>query len=1626
MLKNLKIAKKLLISFLLVSIIPIIVFAIIVSVYIFGVMSNNAEEQLKSVRDNKENQIVQYFTDKNSEIKLLGRDVEILIDAGYNNIHTIHALKKNAVEEYFDNMINTTINGSKSETINLLTNSLIKSAENNEILNKADSYISTYIENMGYVDAYVLSKDQGQIMYSYKKGKDLGVMLNSKEHLGEGMYKAWHSVIKEDAVHIEDFSAYTYSGGEQAGFIGAPIKDTKGETIAVFVLQFAKDALNSIVQPNLGLGKSGETYLGTEINSQFGFRSDLLITGDGNYSVGDLMPKSLMPEYVTKTFEGESINEIFKDSKGEMVMVSTTTLNILNLKWIMVTKMDLAEIIAINNTDKENGNYYLNYAEDYNISDLFLVHPDGYVFYSAKEGEEYKTNILNGIYKDTNFAKLIRDINQSKDFSIVDYQKYSPKNDLPEAFVGIPILNDHKGIECILVLQISVDPINKMMKETETLGNSGEAYLVGSDFLMRSDSYLDPINRNVIQSFENPEKGSIKTETVYKVLEGKDGTDHIRDYRGEKVISSYVPIDIYSLNWGLIVEEDESEAYKIITILIISVILLVLITAVLVTIIALFVSKSISRPIIEISSWAQRVAIGDNEIKDIKVNNDEIGDMKKSIENMVKSLNKVSRVCEAIAVGDLSEKFELRSKEDRLGKAVKLMRENFIQVVMQANAIAQNDYNVAIEKRSEKDELGAALINMVTKLKKATEESNKVDFIKSGESEINDIFRQELDNQTLGKKIITFLCKYINAQVGVFMIKDKDNYKLISSYAFNTRKNTNFLIKEGEGLTGQAIFEKELIYIKDVPNEFLTIESTIGEMKANHVLLIPCVYENEVKCVLEIGSYKPFNGVEIELLQQTKENIAIAIHSNNVRKEMQELLDRTLKQSEDLKISKIQLQEQQEELKQSNDELEKQTMELKASESKSQTQQEELRVINEELEEKTENLIEQKNEIDNKNKALMETQKLIEDKGNEIEITSKYKSEFLANMSHELRTPLNSILILSQLMLENDKGSLSENEKEYAKTINTAGEDLLNLINDILDLSKIEAGKMELCIEPFDINSLINDVYSIFLPISNKKEVTLIKTVDNNIPSSIISDEMKIGQIIKNLVSNAVKFTKKGEIEISAKLEGEGNIAIAVRDTGIGIAQDKQVHIFGAFQQADGTTSRKYGGTGLGLAISKELATILGGELNLESKVGYGSTFELVIPIKNKKNLNKIEVKQDLPKIGDADILIIEDDLNFRKILKEMAESRGHKVICVDSGEEGLEIVNKTNIGAIILDIGLPGISGWEVLRQLKKSDHTKDIPIHIMSGKDLDEAEENKGYVNYLKKPISVRNLNKALNKIERLINKNIKQLLIVGVDEKATEDITQELSNVENNIIIKISETGKQAKDLLRNQKFDCIVIDIKLKDMRGSELATDLRKNDITQAPIIIYSERDLSNEENDELEQYIEAVIIEGTKSLNRIVDEAILFLNHIEKNNAHKGKIIMKTSHDKEVILEGKKVLIADDDMRNVFALSSSLESKGMKVIIAKNGKVVLEKLEEHNDIDIVLMDIMMPEMDGYTAIRKIRKLQNHYASIPIIALTAKAMKEDKTKCISAGANDYMSKPVKIDQLIGLMKVWIYK
>ncbi|RPD38673.1 response regulator [Chitinophaga barathri] len=964
-------------------------------------------------------------------------------------------------------------------------------------------------------------------------------------------------------------------------------------------------------------------------------------------------------------------------------------------------------------------------------------------------------------------------------------------------------------------------------------------------------------------------------------------------------------------------------------------------------------------------------------------------------------------------------------------------RINIIQNV--AGNISAGEYNTRVKEEGA-DGLGVlsvSLNRMAASLESSFNELSAREWQQTGIASMNDKMIGEYDLPTLSRNIIDYLVQYTGSQTGAFYVAEGDSHlNLTGGFAIDNA-GTDKTIAFGEGLAGQCALSRHTLKLEDIPEELLTIRHATGTLKPRSVIAIPLYHERKITGVIELGSLKNFGPREQSFLEDAAHNIGTAIYSVENRRRLQELLEETQSQSEEL-------QAQHNELENINSELEAQTEKLQASEEELRVQQEELVDANDLLEDRA-RVLEETNQL------VMERNADIQRKAEELAQSTRYKSEFLANMSHELRTPLNSILLLSRLMAENSKQNLSDEQIEYALVIQQSGKGLLTLIDEILDLSKIEAGKMDLVYSEVDVNELTQDMKSLFTPMAMEKGIRFTVTQEPDVPPSMETDRQRLEQILRNLLSNAMKFTDEGSVELKIyRPEGSRDkLAFVVKDTGIGIAADKQNLIFEAFRQEDGSTRRKYGGTGLGLSISREFAKLLGGEIRLKSAPGKGSEFIVILPetaasiivpeeeqnsgpapLKEIPQLRQRFVSETIPapieddrnqvKPGDRVILIVEDDTNFAKSLLEFTRSKGYKGVVSVRGDEAFKLVEQYSPLGILLDIQLPVKDGWEVMEELKNNPKTKHIPVHVMSSYQARFKSLSKGAVDFIDKPVSFEKMEDIFSQIEFMLNKNPRKVLIVEENIKHAKALAYFLGNYKVNTEIKDSISG--SVEALLKKEVNCVILDMGASRSRSYDTLEEVKKQQgLENIPIIVFTGRNLGREEEQQLRSYADSVVIKVANSYQRIMDEVSLFLHLVDGQkdaNGNAGGLGMM-----DVVLRGKTVLVADDDVRNIFSLSKALEQCGMKVISAMDGKEALDKVKKE-PVDIVLMDMMMPEMDGYESTRLI-KADPQTAAMPVIAVTAKAMRGDREKCIEAGASDYISKPVDIDQLLSLLRVWLY-
>ncbi len=957
------------------------------------------------------------------------------------------------------------------------------------------------------------------------------------------------------------------------------------------------------------------------------------------------------------------------------------------------------------------------------------------------------------------------------------------------------------------------------------------------------------------------------------------------------------------------------------------------------------------------------------------------------LQNITQTLKDFAKITNSVANGDLQTSVEVKSENDILAISLNKMVDILKDVAQKADEISRGNYDLEIIPKNNKDILSIALQKMTLKLRSLFNEREITEWTQTAQVNVANILRLDTTVELLSQNLLEKISQYTNAFVGSLYMKD-DEYSLELSavYAHANKKSLQRKIELGEGIVGQAAKEDRIIIMKHVPKDYISIQSSLGQSVSLHLIVIPFSYKGDLRGVLELGYFEEIDTKIVSLLELLRESFGIAFENILAKDRLHKALFKEQSISEELQV-----------------------------------QEEELRVSNE-------SLVIQSKKLQAQKDALEQSAIEIKTKAREIELASKYKSEFLANMSHELRTPLNSLLILAYSLSLNEENHLSKDEVESAEVIYESGQHLLSLINDVLDIAKVEAGKMVINQERINSGELLHDINKRFAHMAKDKNITFETIKSENMVHEFISDKVKVTQILTNLISNALKFTKEGGVFVNL-LRHENQLYFSVRDDGIGIEIDKQATIFEAFKQADNSTTRTYGGTGLGLSIALNFAKLLGGNITLKSELGVGSEFTLILPcivgiyeatkpieqeyivMQEKMVFLFLDDRESLDKTKPL-FLIIEDDMKFAKILYNSCKEKGYQAIVAVDGESGLNLASQYDFSGIILDYMLPGYNGADILTLLKQNPKTQYTPVHIMSAVDNLMNMKELGAIGQLTKPVSKEQIHTVLEELKKY-NNDLDLLLLNIEDASLQELLTKE------KVSFSVALDTTQGLKLLQENTYSAIILGINLSNMQDYHLLENIEenKNIINKPPIIICTDRELNDAEYDKLQSYSQRIIVDSLASQERLLDEISLFTNHAKKNN------LSQTSQETNMHLSGKVVLLVDDDMRNTYALAKILRQRSLTVHIASGGKRALNLLEEIPKIDIILMDIMMPEMDGYETIQEIKK-NNFYDNIPIVALTANAMSEDKQKCLNAGANDYITKPVNIDKLIVMIQMWL--
>ncbi|HIJ77901.1 MAG: response regulator [Desulfobulbaceae bacterium] len=1433
--------------------------------------------------------------------------------------------------------------------------------------------IQKFTSLYGYHD-FLLLDPAGNILYSVMAGDDLGRNIFSGQFAGNLFSHACRQALQSGEIIFSDLEHFDSSGDELDSFIVKTIKDKHGKTLGLIALQIPMEQIDQLMQNRVGMGRTGETFL---------IGNDLIMRSDSWKENGGTALKTRVETDLVNSWlhQHGSVESDTKDHSHHAaiqypnhrgikvfgVIEELTTLEKFDIHWAVVAEVTAEETLALVNRLRL-------------ITILLLA---GTAICVGLASIFIAGGIVAPIKDLTQWARLIAEGNLTpKEGAILDNEIGELQSSFQQMVISV------QGITEVCE-SIAIGDF------TKPIPIRGE-----NDSLGQAVTQMQKNLREVVRQAEAIAQGDFSVQITPWSAD---------DQLGAALLQMTIQLrDMEKTN-----RESLANANRLTEHL-----------------------DNLPTPVLSVN-------------KNFRINY--INNAGAGLAGMAQN-ECIGKYCY-----NLFPNGHCRTKECRVAMA---MRNKSIETA--ETMIYQDGYNLPIRYTgspvfNEKDEVVGALEYLIdiSETKTALQAIETESWIQAGVALVNDRLRGEQQLAKLCHNLLSALAQRLDIPMAAIYVAEEDSLNLLASYSSSANNTHRERFAAGEGIIGQVAREKQLLVIDEIPKESIRLVSGMLEAAPRQLVALPLIFEEQIKGVIELGAFNPLNEKKFAFLERIASHIAIAINSSQSRAKLTTLLKKTQQQA-------MELQNQQEELRVTNEELEAQTQSLKEREAQLQSQHEELMVVNEELEEKTNSLEEQRHDIEKKNQDLEHARLDLERKAEELTLASKYKSEFLANMSHELRTPLNSLLLLSNNLAQNKDGNLNEDQVESAEIMYNSGNDLLELINEILDLSKIEAGRVELNVADLALTELADHLRDNFQPLSTDKGLKFSINIDPQAPATIRTDRQRLEQVLRNLISNAVKFTDQGKVTVAirpltaAEQLPPGNPAIgstlvvAISDTGIGIPAEKQKIIFEAFHQVDGSTSRKYGGTGLGLSISKNLITLLEGELTLVSTPNQGSTFTLYLPyavtaakssgpaaaaspakpasppLAVRRPMPQAAIADDRDNIGEGDktLLIIEDDPNFAKTLVKQGHEKGFKCLASPNGHNGLILAEQFRPSAVILDINLPDLTGWEVLDALKKNPTLRHIPVHMMSVEEKTLDAYKKGAVGYLHKPVSQKDLHAAFDRLEHVIAKEIRELLVVEDDMILRREIVKLVGN--GDVKTTALATGAEVIQALKASRFDCMILDIGLPDMSGFELLDRLEhEQDVEIPPVIIYTGRELTREEHESLYHYTDSIIIKGVKSVERLLDETSLFLHRaVDRLPADSRKMIANL-YEQDAMFADKKLLVVDDDMRNAFALSKILSDKKMEILIANNGVKALEMLAEHQDIDLVLMDIMMPEMDGYETMAKIRS-QEKFWNLPIIALTAKAMPEDKAKCLAAGANDYLAKPVEEARLLSMMRIWLYR
>ncbi|MBF0294803.1 MAG: response regulator [Magnetococcales bacterium] len=1531
MFAKMRIGSRLMILFIVIGIVPLVVLGWHVRQIAEESLLSSTFAHLESIREIKKARIESYFIGSRRDLEVIASTIKMIRDQANDDLKEFVGVTKGDIEKYFHGMRQSMrLLRDDSGLLHALREMRASYADSGRQIDamacreqaaRLAPRLRNLVENLQVDDLFLLDRD-GEILLTHGQHGEMG-----RNPLGGAwgetpLGTALRQVMDHPDpgfVAVADLAPWDPAQGAQVGFFVGRLS-----TEGFVVLRFDAERIDAV------LARAQETIEqlhSRDARYRSGTKTDVRVVGrtdgaptlrsdrsGGRQRSSDPLEGALYERVLTSAVG----DEIYRNEGGEMALAVHARLAIPGLAWGIVVSRSLEEALGLG-PKQENAEFLRQFIKAYVHHDLLLIARNGTVFHSVAREDDYGSDMLAGRYRESNLGRLLRNILQTESFDFVDYEPYAPSNGKPSAFIGMPLLRQGQ-VEMMLVLQLSLEWVQRVMDQREGMGASGESYLVGPDHRMRSNARNDPVNRTVAASFVGSARhNGVEGEAVREALAGRSGIGLFNNYAGRGVLEAYVPVTMGPVTWALLVDIDEEEVQAPVRALMRAILVSGGMLILLVTLIALWTGRAFVAPLRELMGAAARISSGDFAARVGIRGGGEFADLGRMFNGMA------------------------ASSEEHLWLQTHLAR---------VTALVQ-------ESTREPD---------------------------------------------LAQSLIGYLAPLLGAGHGACHVCDPatGRYELRGGYGLLPRHASNTSFAVGEGLVGQCVVERRIVLLTHAPADYVKIGSGLGEGTPVQLLLVPMLFRESVLAVVELATFEEFTATHRALMEALRGPVGMGIANLQKSIHTRELLEETRVQSEELAA-------QQEELRRNNEELQEQQRELERS------------------------------------------REAVEGKIRDLALASRYKSEFLANMSHELRTPLNSLLLLSRMLSANRTGNLTEEQVQSIRIIHEGGAELLALINDILDLSKIEAGRMEVMVDTVDVRGWRERLLGQFAPLFREKGVGFEVILEPDAPTAIRTDEVKMGRVVKNFLANAGKFTERGGVTVRigspagerCGQEGgvrfvEGNawarmvLSISVADTGIGIEREKLALIFEAFQQADGGTSRRYGGTGLGLAIARELTRLLDGQLWARSQEGEGSEFVLCLP-----NLDDgipplpeppatgteptfLPDEHAGPKPGEKVMLVIEEDGRFAAVLCSQARKYGFQAIAARDGESGLGMAARFRPAGIILDRStLPGMSGEEVLERLRANPSTATIPVQIVSAVEYGvQTLSGEGVVGVLIKPVTGEQIHEVCVRLECGSHAAGRGVLLL-VEEKPGDAMLASTFFQEQGIEVVVVRTGEEALRMLEERLFSCMVLDLDLPGQGGFALLEQLEARGVAHKPaLIVFSGHPLDSAEYQRLRQYTDSVLLKGGEAGERLRQEVGNFLA-----NLHAAPEVVESSVAAEACFSGEKILLVDDDMRNLFAMSRLLQSLGLFVILSPDGRRALELLEANADVRLVLMDVMMPVMDGLEAIRQIRARES-LRHLPIVVLSAKAMLEDQEKGLAAGADAFLVKPVEMDPLLDLLRRYL--